>query len=187
MADELLERLRRMSKDMEDDCADAMQAAAVRIAELTETLRHVQGDGEDDIGYLVVDTIVGQIARDGAEEMRLHDGFREFYKPDKWLGSHRAAAAYLSRLWLQERQPDAIVGECVCMCAREHTPEMQEVIREGYGAVIIEVPIDCMARVGLVIFKTVRLQPEHGSAQARDGQERACVRSEHDIAKAQSE
>lgn len=54
---------------------------------------------EDDIGYLIVDTVANITGNSDA----WHDDFRDWYKPEAWLGSHRAAANYIARKMLAAR------------------------------------------------------------------------------------
>lgn len=47
---------------------------------------------DDDVGYTVV-AIACNTATDGDEDW--YDEFLDWYKPEQWLGSHRAAAVFV--------------------------------------------------------------------------------------------
>lgn len=89
---------RRVEREGKKETAEVIYTAASEIARLRAEFR-----GEDDVGYLMVDTVTNFVCASAEEGALWHDEFREFYKPDKWFGSHRAAAAFLAGKWLKER------------------------------------------------------------------------------------
>jgi hypothetical protein len=52
---------------------------------------HSETGEEDDVGHLIVNTVAVWLNQDW------HDEFLAFYKPEKWAGSHRAAASFIAQ------------------------------------------------------------------------------------------
>lgn len=65
----------------------ALRALAAEIAELHKAVDELDGD----VGF----NVVAFVSRG---DDTLVDKFREFYKPEQWLGSHRAAGAFIGTL-----------------------------------------------------------------------------------------
>lgn len=64
--------------------------------------------GEDNIGYLIVATIANNL-----DQHTWEDEWRQFYDPTKWLGSHRAAAVFLTeKLRKPERESCKLDFKC---------------------------------------------------------------------------
>lgn len=100
-SDTAVERLmkiaRRIEREGKKETAALIYTAASEIARMRDEFQ-----GDDDIGYLVVDTVTNFVTTPETGAL-WHDEFRAFYKPEKWFGSHRAAAAFLAGKWLKER------------------------------------------------------------------------------------
>lgn len=96
--DRLMKIARRVEREGKKETAEIIYSAASEIARLRAEFR-----GDEDIGYLMVDTVTNFVCDDAETGARWHDEFRAFYQPAKWFGSHRAAAAFLAGKWLKER------------------------------------------------------------------------------------
>lgn len=67
----------------------------------------------DNTGYLIVATIANNLG-----EHKWEEEWRQFYDPTKWLGSHRAAAAFLTeKMQTQKEALKALIHVAETMSA----------------------------------------------------------------------
>jgi hypothetical protein len=108
---DLLARLRSQADSWVRDGAIPIDALQGRDAEAEAALLREAADGletladwagDDTIGFVIVSWI-GNRVFEGDLQDKFIEEFHAFYDPKKWLGSHRAAAAFIAQKWLEER------------------------------------------------------------------------------------
>jgi hypothetical protein len=97
------------------------------VDEMWEAIRPFLCTTERDrsnIGYLIVATIANNL-----DQHTWEDEWREFYKPENWFGSHRAAAAFLTEK-MREHKPVSLaqgvtaLRQAASLSAKNGTPNL---------------------------------------------------------------
>ena len=113
-------------------------------------------DNDDNIGYLIVATIANNLGQHPWE-----DEWRQFYDPAKWLGSHRAAAAFLTEK-MRLREPVSLAVGARAMEGMGDHPEwepQQGTVNSARSCAKAWGTMICFSSFSLAFTRMIMLKP----------------------------